>query len=64
MISVLSLNWEFSITDTIIDGIIVGAIWAILAHYDGKKEKEHLEEQLDELYEKIEKLRQENDEQQ
>lgn len=47
------IEWTIPVSELIIDGIIVSAIWQTLSHFSSKKQKKHLEEQLDNLYNRV-----------
>lgn len=53
------IEWAFSATDAIIDGLILASIITWLGNRQAKKDQEYIEQQLDELYNKLEKLEQE-----
>jgi hypothetical protein len=52
-------NFKSSITDTLIDGFIVSAIWQYFSHRETKNREEHLETKLDELYHRIQEAKDE-----
>jgi predicted ribosome quality control (RQC) complex YloA/Tae2 family protein len=52
-------NFKSSITDTLIDGLIVSAIWQYFSHRETKNREQHLEEKLDNLFHRIQEARDE-----
>jgi hypothetical protein len=52
-------NFKSSITDSIIDGLLVSAIWQYFTVRESKRREKHLEEKLDGLFHRIQEAKDE-----
>jgi hypothetical protein len=52
-------NFKSSITDSIIDGLVVSAIWQYFTIREAKRRDQNLEEKLDNLFDRIQEARDE-----